>query len=339
MNWLLMVLIWLAQPTLLWERDLGVQAGAMLLVEETLYLDTTPGRNAGSVIALDAVTGATRWEVPLPAVVIGDMAYTGGRLLVGTTRGLYALDRTDGTEVWHFAGSGSVWGSPLVVGETVFITAQRGVFALDVMTGEEIWRNRTETSFMAYDEDTLYLTDGNQLVAVEASTGVEKWRVQIGSASLIHIVISAGVIYTASEEGHLYAVDQADQRVIWEQHIEGAQYWSRPLLVGELLITGNMNHLVYGFDSVTGDIRWQVEVADWATADGLASGEVIYFGVGTHETEEGNGVFYALEARTGAEIWRYETAGVIHAAPVFGGDRLYVMTINGKIYAWEEKDV
>ena len=79
---------------------------------------------------------------------------------------------------------------------------------------------------------------------------------------------------------------------------------------------------VRAIDPLTGVIKWEHLFdprTDWHRLGGTLStnGDIVFAGNRT--------VFYALDARTGAELWRFNTGGKIVAAPV-----TYV--VNGRQY-------
>jgi alcohol dehydrogenase (cytochrome c) len=79
---------------------------------------------------------------------------------------------------------------------------------------------------------------------------------------------------------------------------------------------------VRALDPLTGGMRWEHRFAprtEWHRVGGILSvaGDLVFIGDGT--------VLYALDARTGAELWRFNTGGRIIAAPI-----TYVA--NGKQY-------
>ncbi len=63
-------------------------------------------------------------------------------------------------------------------------------------------------------------------------------------------------------------------------------------------------------DPSTGEVRWQYKLYSMPQAGILSTTGNLVFG-GTDE-----GQFFALDARTGKELWRANTGGVIAAGPV-----------------------
>lgn len=79
------------------------------------------------------------------------------------------------------------------------------------------------------------------------------------------------------------------------------------------------------FDPVTGKRQWVIPVTTWIVASMLATaGDVVFTG-----DPEGN--FFALDARTGARLWSFQTGGGHRGSAVTYaiGGRQYVATPSG----------
>ena len=75
-------------------------------------------------------------------------------------------------------------------------------------------------------------------------------------------------------------------------------------------------------DPTTGERKWQYAVETKSTSGVLAtSGNLVFGG-----SKSGN--FYALDAKTGSELWRLDIGGNIHAAPIsYGVDGQQYVTV------------
>ena len=74
---------------------------------ETLR-DMANGANSGSVITVDAVTGAERWRKTIEddnEVYKAGMSYANVMVYVSTHGGMYALDVLSGAKQWRHTGS------------------------------------------------------------------------------------------------------------------------------------------------------------------------------------------------------------------------------------------
>jgi alcohol dehydrogenase (cytochrome c) len=80
--------------------------------------------------------------------------------------------------------------------------------------------------------------------------------------------------------------------------------------------------VVKALDAVTGEVRWEYRNNTTSTVGGLLStkGGVVFGSAGEF--------FFALDAKTGRELWRVDTGGMIKAAPVtYSIDGKQIITI------------
>jgi eukaryotic-like serine/threonine-protein kinase len=190
------------------------------------------GDSYGMLHALDSQTGKEEWyfytnngyyAVSSPTVVDG-IVYVGNR---GMNPALYALTAQNGEQQWHLPFEGSwVDSSAALVDGIVYIGSSDWLrlSAIDAVTGNLKWQFKG-SGYMwcspAVANGMVYIGDTEQyFYAVNAATGQEAWRVQIGKA--LETVVSAirpfhggvvsssvvadGVVYFGGLDGKLYAV-------------------------------------------------------------------------------------------------------------------------------------
>lgn len=147
---------------------------------------------------------------------------------------LYNLDRTTGQTRWkwnnghssHLYSPGNC--IPAAVGNRVFIVApDRAMTALDRTTGKEIWRVKDyrvrESLGLSADKTKVYArTMDGELIAV--STQADEydviWMVDLGFGyefSPCAVVESQGVVYAASRQGVVAAVDAESGELLWRK--------------------------------------------------------------------------------------------------------------------------
>jgi len=88
--------------------------------EDMFNLNAQLGTHPGNLIAIDAATGAIRWQVDLPGDALGGVTVVNDLLLTSTYQGqLLAYDRASGAEVWRHDAGGFVNGWPAVAGDMI----------------------------------------------------------------------------------------------------------------------------------------------------------------------------------------------------------------------------
>ena len=144
------------------------------------------------VFALDAATGALRWQNKLdPAgfdwgnATVGTPAIARHILVVPTLyRDLVALDATTGYELWRHAGT------PSQVRATHYRGAgEAGFEASPVITGDIVWAADT----------------AGELTALDLQTGKALWKTQLGTPVLGGLAVSGDWMVVASYDGTVRA--------------------------------------------------------------------------------------------------------------------------------------
>ncbi len=189
------------------------------------------GNNAGILIDLDRNTGKMQWQFKTdgashnfelksndtksifcsPSISDG-IVVSGGRDAV-----IYALDLTTGKEKWRNDHKGPWILSTAIQNGTVFVGCGSDLLvqALDLHTGQEKWKFKAASaifSSLTLAGDMVYFNDlaltGN-LHAVNTITGKEVWCFPMSDRSFSTPIIANGIIYTANENGMLYALQGA----------------------------------------------------------------------------------------------------------------------------------
>jgi outer membrane protein assembly factor BamB len=90
----------------------------------------------GAVIALDAATGAERWQSDVGVNITAAPTVAGTVVLIGTEAGVvFGLEAHTGEMLWQFKTAGKITGSPVVAGEAMYIASHDG--ALYAVTSSE----------------------------------------------------------------------------------------------------------------------------------------------------------------------------------------------------------
>lgn len=182
------------------------------------------------------------------------------------------------------------------------------------------------------------------LVALDAATGSELWRLRLGETYKGHDgsddgpistpAIDGGTVYALGPRGALVAASLADGRELWRVQLDESNatvpfygFTASPLVWGDLLIlpTGGDGHAVTAFARKDGQVRWSHESGpvsyQSAAAFELAGQEQLVVVANTWVA--------GLEPQTGKTLWKHIIATgnmqeeSAHATPA-GGNRLLV---------------
>jgi len=243
------------------------------------------------VVALDAKTGALRWERRIP-----------------TTPGQ------------------SFYGMPhanIVAAGDLLIVPAWGLFALDRKTGEIRWEFETPDDYPGWSEvsvaDGHIYTGAWYLYSIDARTGQMQWRVDVGiqpgTEQVWRPVASDGIVYLSTKPAgsvvnaaHAMAVDAATGNVLWRFPITDPQLGKSgsigpPALRDTVFVIACYNRNVYGLDSRSGRLLWAYRGVDNAyTAGAVILDSTVVTGVDGAE---------GLDLATGKLRWSWGPIGTI----------------------------
>lgn len=125
----------------------------------------------------------------------------------------------------------------------------------------QMWRSKASRRFtgrLVVEGETIYGGGmDRKVVAVNLSTGQQRWSSRLGGLIGGGVVVAGDTVYAATSrpEGKVYALDGQTGRRYWRT---GTGPISAPLaLIGGLLIAENQRGEAIGLDPHTGAIRWR----------------------------------------------------------------------------------
>ena len=249
-----------------WTRSLPKPATSPAIAAGVLVVSAGDG-----VYGLDAATGAVRWQLPAEAPVKSAPAIDGGSVYVGLPDGsLAAVDLQTGALRWRTSVGGAITRAPSVADSLVFAGGDGGhVAAARTADGTVAWRAEVgpgNVGTTAVRDGVVYATSGlgagadaaHVLVALEESTGVERWRFSASSGEELYVgAIGDGLAYVVGLDGFVYALRQGT--VVWS-HDAGAPIGSVAALAGGLLYVSASSGRVLALDAASGAERWTIQL-------------------------------------------------------------------------------
>lgn len=133
---------------------------------------------------------------------------------------------------------------------------------------------------------------------------------------------------------HLAAADRLE--VAWRADIgatgDGGQLLAAPVVAAGRVYTMDAEGMVSAFDVRDGDEIFQVEPEDLDPDDAVLGGGLAVVGDTLFATVS-SGVVLALDAASGAELWRQDLSLPLRAAPTVAAGRVLVLSADNQLYA------
>lgn len=280
-------------------------------------------------------------------------------------------------EVWAFKTGNMVEGAPAVVGSVAYIaSADSHLYAVDLNTGKQLWKTKLGPmkASPAVKGGKVFVGDGDGVVyGVEAATGKILWKFATDAEITAGCNFHGDNVLVGSHDAKLYCLT-ADGKKVWDFAIDGPVNGS-PAVIGDTAFVAGCDSTFHAVDCKTGKSPWNLALSGQAAATAAVDGGFAYFGTMTNEvvavdlaarkmgwqfapTRRAQPFYssaavteslivagsrdkkvYALDRKTGKEVWSLTTEGMVDASPVVVGQRVYVgcLSNGGEFYVLDLK--
>jgi outer membrane protein assembly factor BamB len=327
----------------LWKYEAGDRVGGQPAIRnETLYFATSARYrwDPSYVYAVDPHSRETKWRFDAPARRCSSLTLAGNGLYLScgdegsSASYLCAIDTATGRQLWVFEGPRGVDNSlshPAVDDANVYVADCWGaLYALDGKTGQKRWTfqgkegqtNTPPTPSLA--NGVVYLPGTNNVYAIDADTGAEKWRLDATVTDSI-VAVDRGMMYFYHRG--ISAVSLSDRKLRWrfEPADRVGSMRGCPAVDGDVVYARD-GRIVYALEADTGELIWRLDVGrpiDWKVSPVVAD-DILYIGSGAAPNEEGESCLHAIDTGTGRELWRFPVDTVQYgAAPVVAAGVVY----------------
>ena len=138
----------------------------------------------------------------------------------------------------------------------------------------------------------------------------------------------------------------ADGDEIWRRDVAGGADGSSPLVVGDLVVAGGNDGFVYAWDARSGTERWKADIVkDTRRSAGIRRpaprigdnrarpGTAASDGINLYISIFDQSRVVALDLKTGAPRWSYQTKGWIAGMPTVAEGKVFFGSQDHKVYA------
>jgi outer membrane protein assembly factor BamB len=308
---------------------------------------------AGNVMAFSASGGTVAWKAPTAPAnekehegFGGGLAADGGRVYAATGFGVVvAFDAKSGKKLWEKNVGAPVRASPTASGERVFVVTKEGqVFCLSGSDGTELWnfQGQSERASIlvnaspAVEGDTVVVPyPSGDVVALRAASGQAMWSESLArsrTASSLSAMsdaarpaIAGGTVYAAGHAGRMVATSLKTGERLWSLTVPSIQ---PPWVAGDNVFVVDTGGQVLAVTRNDGKIVWAAKLPGNATWSGpVLAGNRLWL-------TSSKGQLASVEANTGKVASTQDLGSPIFIAPVVAGGRMYVLTDNAKLIAF-----
>lgn len=319
----------------------------------------------GTVEAIDVQTRKPLWTQSLDAPLRGKVTIGETLLYIGSKDGrLFALDRESGKTVWSEKSPDletrcyQYYSSVLEVGERIYAGGASGyLYCFNKSDGALLWKQGVSDwvrSRPFMKGDVLYVATLDGMVSAVADKGASAellWSQQLGPQGITADLTGGEQSLLASGRDYImYALDYETGDVLWKHGIlDGAWVdgefiyadWSgglmgSPTIVDGIVYIGGADGFVNAIDADTGKELWKFETpANSSISTAVIDGKVMFSHLGGFSEHHGFDVedaYYAIDAKTGEEVWQTSAFGKVWVSPTYSNGVMFLGNMNGTVF-------
>ncbi len=300
-----------------------------------LYLaDDDDDHNKETLYAIDAAVGSTRWSVRITPDGSPQTPFAGFGNVYLNDVNARAFNAQNGAAVWTQNSPPATTTTPVGFNGMVLAGGSNGTFlARNANNGTLVWQSAPIPNFNP--SRGVVATEGgvsrvyfggccsDNVYALNATTGALLWQTHLGSSAgtvaAPTVDVSRGLVYVASTDQEVYALDAVSGQVVWF-FFAGAAVEGSPCVSNGLVYFGSDGGKFYALDASTGSLRWSFTGGKRLIATPAVVSNLVYF------SDFDSGTVYALNATTGGSpVWTFH--------PTFNSvSHIGLLVANGLLY-------
>ena len=275
----------------------------------------TPSRTGVTLASAPSIP-ALAWTYTTNSLVYPSPVVADGIVFIPSYDGnLYARDEFTGQQKWTYSTGTSIYASPAVIGGRVYFASKNSVvYCLDEKTGSFIWSRSnispiTSSPVVADGKvfyGTWFVKFNSLLLSLNATTGSVVWQYSSDDTIKSSPAVLNGRVFFGQNNGYVLALNETNGSLLWKVGVGTSSISTAPALAYGQVYVGADSLQFSSLDQVTGSVRWSYSIGSFNATSAAVNNGIVYFGTG-------RGIFYALNATTGAKIWQYPSTGTIGA--------------------------
>lgn len=326
-----------------WKQSIGtVKFPLAVAVNGSTF---TVADDGGTVMALQADTGAEQWRVEIGEKLSAGVG-SDGRFASVVTRDNVLVTIEAGKEKWRQQLPSRVVTAPLVAGERVFVLAvDRTVTAFDALDGRKLWSFQRPNDALTLAspgvlvpyKDTLVVGQGPKMAGLDPLKGSLRWEATVASPRGTNEVERlADLVGPSARVGEVICARAFQSAVACVNAERGSPVWTRN--AGGVTGVGADTQMVVGTDASDRISAWRIAdgTIAWTVEKLLYRNLTAPLGVGkAFVMGDVEGMVHWFASETGAPVLRLPTDGKpIQVTPVASGLTLLVVTRDGGLFAF-----
>jgi outer membrane protein assembly factor BamB len=180
----------------------------------------------------------------------------------------------------------------------------------------------SESEMVLTSED--FETELQDFTVTKTNSFDRMWKITPGGSMDQAPLIHEGLIYFASYNFNVYALNVMDGGLAWKFKTEG-MIKASPVYWNSKIIIGSYDYYMYALDHRSGELAWKFKTEGEINSTAAVSAGRVYFGCRDRNV-------YCLDADNGALVWKFGTQGEITSCPAVAYGKVYIGSYDHNLY-------
>lgn len=248
---------------------------------------------------------------------------TDGTAVYLSNQMLHRLNINDGLQQWQSPAKAdakhALFAAAAYSGDAVY-TADNGgrVQSINSNTGSVNWAFEASKKPFSADlilvDDLLFAASTDGTLYVLNTNGGLQWKFDSKNTLLFAPTVHEGMVYLASMDKNLYALDAKDGTKKWEFAMQAIALDS-PVVSkdGSLVLISTLGNKLFALDAASGAVKWEKSLPAAAWSKPIELNEMVVLG-------DNAGKVTALDLTTGSDKWATDMGAPVISSGVVVGD-------------------
>jgi outer membrane protein assembly factor BamB len=300
------------------------------------------GSASKKVYAFERSTGKPVFQLEADDWVRSRPAFVNNRLFVASMAGTVSIYQVDGSKVILLRtikpGDHPVFSDLVTSGAKVLISDSDLYTHCISMDGELLWQHSMISSFKkngqriltdqiaggAYYQSkptvsggkVLFGTPSKFVFAVDATTGEEIWKYELGGSVSAAPTISNGYVFIGQQGGEeeFYCIDLETGRPVWNQ--KTGWVWGSATVSDGMVYVPGIDGYVMALEEQTGHMVWRHRFGMSVCSEPCVEGDQVFFGSWDNYT-------IAFDKKTGKVNWQLQGGATDSGVSIVKNGRIY----------------
>ena len=273
-----------------------------------IYNDVLLTGREEDLAAVELNTGKVRWSLPIDVRGFATFSIVGNLAAVTSDNSMHLIELDSGKLRWTVQGAFvGIQNHAVITDASVFFCQLHYCYAFDLTNGAQRWK--TELKLLNTGplptRDGVFVGKQNELVELDAKTGVVRWRSSVpkGFFKAFHLPASRYLLFQQLNEDQPFLVfDPVTKKERYSLPSSGG-FWNAPMLYRNLLILSESSGEVLAVDLATFTERYRFSPGLPVNGQPIVTEQAVFL-TGQDSVTFPEGHLVRLDRTTGTETWK-----------------------------------